>query len=74
MPDGDFRPLEPNQLSAQQREASDAILRWLQRGHEQVFHLTGYAGTGKTEVVTRLGREFPNAQFAAFTGKAAAVL
>jgi len=71
MPDGDFRHLPP-ELSAQQREASDAIHDWW-RGRSQVFRIDGHAGAGKTEVAVRIGIEL-GAQFAAFTGKAASVL
>jgi ATP-dependent exoDNAse (exonuclease V) alpha subunit len=62
-------------LSPPQQDARAAILRWLRCSDRQVFHLAGFAGTGKTELVTRLGREkLPGVQFCAFTGKASSVL
>jgi exodeoxyribonuclease V len=71
--DGDFgRRLTPD-LSVQQKRAHDAIVDWLSRGSPQVFHLAGVAGSGKTELVVRIGICFA-AQFAAYTGKAASVL
>src|SRR5690242_13752636 len=63
-----------NPLSAQQNEALNAILFWYQLSDEPAFHLAGYAGTGKTELVVRLQQEIEAVQFAAFTGKAASVL
>jgi len=70
--DGDFRRVAPD-LSRQQEEARDAVLKWRQ-SDRQVFKLEGLAGTGKTELATRLGRELPGVQYASFTGKAASIL
>lgn len=59
----------------EQARAMDEIERWYRTGRTQIFRLSGYAGTGKTTVArdipSRLGVE---AQYAAFTGKAASVL
>ena len=57
MPDGDFRRVEDLSLSPQQGKARDAILAWSRRSGQQTFKLVGYAGAGKTPLVTRLGRE-----------------
>jgi exodeoxyribonuclease-5 len=75
------RPSAPDtagmDFAPQQQEAIGKIVDWYAGDdHEkQVFRLFGYAGTGKTtlarHIVDRLG---VNAQFAAFTGKAAYVL
>lgn len=61
--------------SPQQEDALSAVRDWLLNGDEQVFHLFGYAGTGKTTLAKHLA-EGVNGKvlFAAFTGKAAYVL
>lgn len=61
--------------SPQQEDALSAVWDWLLNGDEQVFHLFGYAGTGKTTLAKHLA-EGVNGKvlFAAFTGKAAYVL
>ena len=59
------------QLSTQQRNAVDAISRWM-KSDQQVFRLFGYAGTGKTTLAKYIA-EGPTL-FCAFTGKAAYVL
>ena len=61
--------------SPQQDDALSAVRDWLLNGDEQVFHLFGYAGTGKTTLAKHLA-EGVNGKvlFAAFTGKAAYVL
>jgi exodeoxyribonuclease-5 len=74
--------------SPQQAAAITAIVQWFhnRRQMQQVFRLFGYAGTGKstivTHVITALGLEHmsrdtsctPGVVFAAFTGKAALVM
>ena len=72
MPDGNFTRVTP-ELSGQQAETRDAIMEWRRQRKRQVLHLGGGAGTGKTELAVRVGREL-DAQFASFTGKAASVL
>lgn len=64
-----------DQWSPQQRQALDAVGRWLQTKDRPVFQLAGFAGTGKTTLAKHLaagvsGRVY----FAAYTGKAAHVL
>lgn len=63
----DFSPL--------QREALDKVHRWLERGSEQVFHLFGFAGTGKTTLAKYFAESVRGeVYFAAYTGKASYVL
>ena len=64
------------ELSRDQRAAVDDIQHWWRHSKRQVFHLAGYAGTGKTTLVTGLPEMMPGIriQYAAFTGKAASVL
>lgn len=62
------------ELSGQQRQAMDSVRRWLDTG-DQVFRLFGYAGTGKTTIARELAKIVSGqVLFAAFTGKATAVL
>jgi exodeoxyribonuclease-5 len=44
------------------------------RRRKPFFKLEGFAGTGKTTLVTELGRRIPGVVYAAFTGKAASIL
>jgi exodeoxyribonuclease-5 len=61
--------------SPQQDDALSAVRDWLLNGEEQVFHLFGYAGTGKTTLAKHLAEGVTGTVlFAAFTGKAAYVL
>lgn len=62
--------------SPQQEAALDAARRWLDDPHaDQVFHLFGYAGTGKTTIAKELWQHAGGcALSAAFTGKAASVM
>jgi len=61
--------------SPQQDDALKQVNEWLQHGEEQVFHLFGYAGTGKTTLARHLAEGVDGTVlFAAFTGKAAYVL
>lgn len=61
-------------LSPQQREAVGKATAWY-RTDEQVFHLFGYAGTGKTTIARHIVDELRvHAVYAAFTGKATYVL
>jgi exodeoxyribonuclease V len=64
-------------LSEDQREAYAAVKSWLNRGAEtkQVLSLAGFAGSGKSTVVSVLAHELPAPMaFVAFTGKASSVL
>lgn len=61
--------------SPQQDDALEQVRRWLVSGDEQVFHLFGYSGTGKTTLAKHLAEGVGGTVlFAAFTGKAAYVL
>lgn len=61
--------------SPQQDSALKQVNDWLLHGDEQVFHLFGYAGTGKTTLAKHLAEGVDGTVlFAAFTGKAAYVL
>lgn len=60
------------QLSEDQVAAIAAIRDWWQRGDRQTFSLAGYAGTGKTTVISAMLREHEGRVIvAAPTGKAA---
>jgi exodeoxyribonuclease V len=66
-------------LSPDQRAAYDAITRWADDAHEgdadQVLTLAGYAGSGKSTVVTIVSENLPPPiAFCAYTGKASSVL
>jgi ATP-dependent exoDNAse (exonuclease V) alpha subunit len=60
----------PIVLTAEQRSAVAHLLDF----PEEVQTLGGYAGTGKTTVITELHRRLPYFPVCAFTGKAASVL
>lgn len=62
-------------LGAQQQSAVDAVRSWIRTPRApQIFRLFGYAGTGKTTLAKIIAADLPRVAFAAFTGKAAAVL
>lgn len=61
--------------SPQQDEALTAVAQWLKRGDTRLYRLFGYAGTGKTTLARHIAEGVDgDVLFAAFTGKAAAVL
>lgn len=61
--------------SPQQDDALRSVNDWFHNSTEQVFHLFGYAGTGKTTLAKHLAEGIKGqVLFAAFTGKAAYVL
>src|SRR5690349_10355035 len=68
------------EFSPQQDQALKAVDAWLKdkpgvNGTPQVFRLFGYAGTGKTTLVRHIAEAVDgDVKFAAFTGKAAAVM
>jgi exodeoxyribonuclease-5 len=65
----------PVELTTQQLTALTSAQRWLgSKRPKPFFKLEGYAGTGKTTLVTELGRQIPGVVYAAFTGKAASIL
>lgn len=62
-------------FAPQQVEALERASRWLSSGSEQVFHLFGFAGTGKTTLAKYLAQGIEgDVAFGAYTGKAAHVL
>ena len=62
-------------FSPQQQTALTSFNDWYRNGDKQVFHLFGYAGTGKTTIAKHLAESIGgNVLFAAYTGKAAHVL
>jgi len=62
-------------FSPQQDAALKAVDQWYRNGDKQVFHLFGYAGTGKTTLAKYLAEGIgDDVLFAAYTGKAAHVL
>jgi exodeoxyribonuclease-5 len=65
------------QLSDEQGRAVAAVVRWF-KGKQQVFELSGPAGTGKTTlakyITEELGLTGSEVLYCAFTGKAALVL
>lgn len=60
--------------SAQQQKALRRVSRWLRDGEHPIFRLFGYAGTGKSTLARHLAEDAGRVFFAAYTGKAAAVL
>jgi exodeoxyribonuclease-5 len=60
--------------SRQQLAALEAIDGWLDQRTRPFFYLAGYAGTGKSTIAAEIGRSRNEVVFAAFTGKAAAVM
>ncbi len=62
-------------FSPQQDAALKAVDQWYHNGDKQVFHLFGYAGTGKTTLARYLAEGIgDDVLFAAYTGKATHVL
>lgn len=62
-------------LSPQQDDALKKVSDWYYKTNDQVFVLAGYAGTGKSTVITKLKNEMGlSFHYCAFTGKAASVL
>lgn len=62
-------------FSLQQDNALKAVDNWYRNGDKQVFHLFGYAGTGKTTLARHLAEGIDGeVLFGAYTGKAAHVL
>ncbi|MHB1418068.1 MAG: ATP-dependent DNA helicase [Bacillota bacterium] len=65
-------------LTAQQRSALSKTTAWYRKGNDQVFTISGYAGTGKSTLVYTAVKELnlksSSVAFATLTGKAALVL
>jgi len=70
--------LTESTLSKEQREAFDTISHWYERDStaQQVLTLGGYAGTGKSTLVSVLAGKYADESviFTSFTGKATSVL
>ena len=64
--------MELKELTKEQNEVYDNILSSIKS--QQITTLGGFAGTGKTTVVSHLINKLPNWKVAAFTGKASNVL
>lgn len=63
------------EFGPEQQVAIKRVRDWLHTGSSQVFHLFGYAGTGKTTLAKHIAEMVDGEViFAAFTGKAAYVL
>lgn len=61
--------------SAQQLQALDAVRSWQSEATQPFFYLAGYAGTGKSTLANEIAhRSKGKTLFAAYTGKAAAVM
>src|ERR1700690_2098372 len=64
-----------HEFSPDQQVAYDGIGQWLEDPHApQTAGLTGYAGCGKTTVVTRLAYDIKGIRYCAPTAQAASVL
>ena len=62
-------------LSQSQQDAVDRVIDWHTNSRAQVFHLFGYAGTGKTTIARHIADSIDaTVGFAAYTGKAASVM
>lgn len=63
-----------NDLSSDQRAAYDSIVRWMSSGAGGVLTLGGYAGSGKSTLVSLVAEQTDLPAFCAYTGKASSVL
>lgn len=61
-------------LSNDQRAAYDAIMHWVDGGSGELLSLGGYAGSGKSTLVSLVANNIDLPAFCAFTGKATSVL
>jgi exodeoxyribonuclease-5 len=61
-------------LSNDQRVAYDAIMRWVDGSSGGLLSLGGYAGSGKSTLVSLVANQIDLPAFCAFTGKATSVL
>jgi len=67
--------IQRHELSGQQVEAMDAVIKWLKSSANISFRLGGYAGTGKTTLLRHFEEATEKtAAFCSFTGKAAHVM
>jgi len=64
-------------FTTEQQTIIDEVLNWYKEGKEQVIVINGYAGTGKTTIMSHLPKVLPDTTritFNTFTGKASSVL
>jgi len=62
-------------LSKDQKEVYDNVLKWFKDKNDLILRVGGFAGSGKTTILSLLAKEIgENAAFCCFTGKAANVL
>lgn len=61
-------------LSADQRVAYDAIMRWVEARDREVLTMGGFAGSGKSTLVSLVAEQVDLPAFCAYTGKASSVL
>lgn len=61
-------------LSNDQRAAYDSIMHWVDDGSGELLSLGGYAGSGKSTLVSLVANNIELPAFCAFTGKATSVL
>lgn len=62
------------QLSGDQRAAYDEIMYWIDQPSSDILTLGGYAGSGKSTLVSLVAEQIDLPAFCAYTGKAASVL
>lgn len=70
-------PLTVDMLSADQRTAYDTLKKWCQNEDDGLIRLGGYAGTGKSTLITLLARTVLQEKcvaYCAFSGKAGSIL
>jgi exodeoxyribonuclease-5 len=61
-------------LSPDQHEVYNSVLSWLRHPTSEPLTLGGYAGTGKSTLVSLVAREVDLPSFCAYTGKASSIL
>jgi exodeoxyribonuclease-5 len=68
--------LTENSLSKEQREVFDTMSKWYERKESDLLKVGGYAGTGKSTLLSVFANKYLDVQaaFCAFTGKATSVL
>ena len=69
------KTISEKELSKDQKEVYDKILIWLEQKDNKLLTMAGYAGTGKTTLLSCLARKLNRrVAFCTFTGKASSVL
>jgi len=73
--------ISPENFTSDQKEAVDLITEWYKNSSKQEFRLAGYAGTGKSSLISLLpfllsknANKHVSIKYGAYTGKAAKVL